>query len=189
MKNKSCYSILSSHATMLDGIVFRSRLEARWYLFFKSLGLEVCYEPKCFAIEGGIAYKPDFHLPAQLHFPLPWWFEVKPSIESDLTKPELFSSTMDSAIGILTDLPRDDSDDELCKFTILAGPGGDYNYAFCECRYCEVIGFTWEGREDRIGCCCSDERRYGYRTAKLAEAFNNARNTKFAFVPTAQRII
>ena len=41
----------------IDGIDFRSKLEARWYLFFKKLGWNVVYEPE---IEGLTGWIPDF---------------------------------------------------------------------------------------------------------------------------------
>ena len=42
---------------MVEGIHFRSKLEARWYLFFKKLGWNVVYEPE---IEGLTGWIPDF---------------------------------------------------------------------------------------------------------------------------------
>ena len=41
----------------LDGIQFRSKLEARWYLFMKRLGWNIIYEPE---IEGLSNWIPDF---------------------------------------------------------------------------------------------------------------------------------
>ena len=42
---------------IVEGIHFRSKLEARWYLFFKKLGWNVVYEPE---IEGLTGWIPDF---------------------------------------------------------------------------------------------------------------------------------
>jgi len=42
---------------IVEGIHFRSKLEARWYLFFKKLGWHVIYEPE---IEGLMGWIPDF---------------------------------------------------------------------------------------------------------------------------------
>ena len=42
---------------IVEGIHFRSKLEARWYLFFKKLGWNVIYEPE---IEGLTGWLPDF---------------------------------------------------------------------------------------------------------------------------------
>jgi hypothetical protein len=48
--------------TRWDGHRFRSRLEARWAVCFKALGLEYDYEPQGFEIDGE-CYLPDFYLP------------------------------------------------------------------------------------------------------------------------------
>lgn len=43
------------------GIFFRSRLEARWAIFFDLIGLKYEYEPDCFDLNGNW-YTPDFLL-------------------------------------------------------------------------------------------------------------------------------
>lgn len=64
--------------TEYKGHLFRSRLEARWAVFFESLGIEWEYETEGFELPSGQRYLPDFHLPKhQL------WVEVKGS-EDDL---------------------------------------------------------------------------------------------------------
>ena len=45
----------------IDGIWYRSSLEARWAIFFKEAGAEVDYEPEGFVV-GGRPYRPDFLL-------------------------------------------------------------------------------------------------------------------------------
>jgi hypothetical protein len=63
--------------TKYKGYRFRSRLEARWAVFFDALGIEWTYEPQGFE-KGGTRYLPDF----QIHlgrdpFKVPYWVEVK----------------------------------------------------------------------------------------------------------------
>ena len=48
--------------TQYKGYRFRSRLEARWAVFFDVLGLQWDYEPEGFEFEGGVRYLPDFEL-------------------------------------------------------------------------------------------------------------------------------
>ena len=57
--------------TVYNGYRFRSRLEARWAVFFDSLKIKWLYEPEGFYINGS-AYLPDFYLPDCKQF-----FEVK----------------------------------------------------------------------------------------------------------------
>lgn len=60
--------------TRYKGYNFRSRLEARWAVFFDHLGIRWDYEPEGFELGNGLRYLPDFWLPdANL------WIEVKPS--------------------------------------------------------------------------------------------------------------
>ena len=52
--------------TLYNGIVFRSQLEARWAVFFDSLGVEYNYEPHSYEVRTGgryVQYMPDFFLP------------------------------------------------------------------------------------------------------------------------------
>jgi hypothetical protein len=69
--------------TEYKGYLFRSRLEARWAVFFDSLGLSWEYEPEGFDFEDGTRYLPDFRVrypgrfAEEIHFE---WFEVKPDL-------------------------------------------------------------------------------------------------------------
>lgn len=48
--------------THYKGYRFRSRLEARWAVFFDALGIRWEYEPQGYDV-GGRRYLPDFYLP------------------------------------------------------------------------------------------------------------------------------
>lgn len=63
--------------TFYNGIMFRSRLEARWAVAFDTLGIRWQYEPERFAM-GGVdkTYLPDFFLPQTKT-----WVEVKGSLD------------------------------------------------------------------------------------------------------------
>lgn len=71
--------------TVYNGYRFRSRLEARWAVFFDAVGIPYEYEPQGFVLEDGTYYLPDFYLP---------WFkayvEIKPKnlSEDDLETAE-----------------------------------------------------------------------------------------------------
>ena len=49
--------------TSYDGYRFRSRLEARWAVFFNAAGIDYQYEPEGFILEDRSWYLPDFYLP------------------------------------------------------------------------------------------------------------------------------
>lgn len=49
--------------TEYNGYRFRSRLEARWAVFFDIARIKYVYEPEGFQLEDGTYYLPDFYLP------------------------------------------------------------------------------------------------------------------------------
>jgi hypothetical protein len=49
--------------TFYNGDYFRSRLEARWAVFFTKLNIKYIYEPEGFVSKKGETYLPDFYLP------------------------------------------------------------------------------------------------------------------------------
>ncbi|MHB1453946.1 MAG: PDDEXK family nuclease [Saccharofermentanales bacterium] len=48
--------------TQYKGYLFRSRLEARWAVFFDACGVEYEYEPEGYDLGNGLMYLPDFLL-------------------------------------------------------------------------------------------------------------------------------
>ena len=63
--------------TLYAGILFRSRLEARWAMYFDLLGYEWDYELEGFSTKFG-GYLPDFYLPK-----LGIFVEIKPYMQND----------------------------------------------------------------------------------------------------------
>lgn len=63
--------MLESAQTIYDGFCFRSRLEARWAVFFNTLKIPYEYEKERYVINGR-SYLPDFYLPQQKV-----WVEIK----------------------------------------------------------------------------------------------------------------
>ena len=51
--------------TEYRGYLFRSRLEARWAVFFDACGVEYEYEPEGYDLGSGLMYLPDFLLHIQ----------------------------------------------------------------------------------------------------------------------------
>lgn len=63
--------------------LFRSRLEARWAVFFEALSIPYLYEPEGFDLEEAGRYLPDFFLPGipSRNWPVDQkgiWVEIKP---------------------------------------------------------------------------------------------------------------
>lgn len=73
MAGKGYYLVNTIKAieTVYNGYKFRSRIEARWAVFFDTLGIPYEYEAEGFDLEG-TWYLPDFRLPSQN-----CWIEIK----------------------------------------------------------------------------------------------------------------
>lgn len=49
--------------TEFKGIVYRSKLEARWAVYMEYLNIDFLYEPEGFEMSDGLRYLPDFYFP------------------------------------------------------------------------------------------------------------------------------
>jgi len=54
---------IASKPTKYNGYHFRSRLEARWAVFFDTMGIQYRYEYEDFILPSGARYLPDFYFP------------------------------------------------------------------------------------------------------------------------------
>jgi hypothetical protein len=156
--------------TAYKGYRFRSRLEARWAVFFDSLGVCWEYEKEGFDLGEEGWFLPDFWLPG-----LGVWFEVKPEApcEQDEKKIEGLARQGNRAVVLAVgNIPDPDSlqaegapwDGEwyadgllvLCgSFEDVDGrihAAGDSGYAFCQCEECALVGIEYEARSDRLPC-------------------------------------
>jgi len=125
--------------TVYNGYRFRSRLEARWAVFFDAIELEYQYEPQGFMTgdKEDIFYLPDFYFPS-----LNVYAEIKPNRELDDRKAEIFAyniSYEDNIGGVLVcyGLPSDhDIRFMTCWETDIDGGGWfDSDYSNIEIRF------------------------------------------------------
>jgi hypothetical protein len=87
--------------TTYMGSRFRSRLEARWAVFFDALGITWEYEPEGFQLSDGTWYLPDFRLPT---FDGGMWAEVQPHGD-DFSKAQQFSRESRQAMWLCEGTP------------------------------------------------------------------------------------
>jgi hypothetical protein len=86
---------------------FRSRLEARWAVFFENLSLKWEYEPQGFLIDD-VSYLPDFRVFTPQGKEI--WYEIKPLNVSKDHKFSSFASKIDEGYGrtvLVSGSPRD----------------------------------------------------------------------------------
>lgn len=135
--------------TYYKGYKFRSRLEARWAVFFDTCGVKWEYEPEGFDLGDGLYYLPDFVLHGvQGRIQGDLWVEVKgPMSKEDARKILTFSGV------------EDESEDPNCNEYIVKRP-------------ILVVGRIPDGETmDRINAAVS-EAGYTDRDWYGANAFN-----------------
>lgn len=174
--------------TAYAGHRFRSRLEARWAVAFDAMGVTWHYEREAFSLPGGTGYLPDFYLPE-----LRLWVEVKAS-GGDATKLDIFARGLvgtGERATVLREIPDEAGRDWYWAgeeprvwLTISDNPDLIDNgpIRFCVCERCGKVGFTFQGRPRRIGCCKiagHDRDGRGGRHPLILAAFYLARAMRF----------
>jgi hypothetical protein len=89
--------------TIYNGHFFRSRLEARWAVFFNALGLAWEYEAETFDVDG-VWYLPDFKLQRRGDSVL--WIEVKPEHIEDDAKFSAFARAVSDKALLVSGTPH-----------------------------------------------------------------------------------
>jgi hypothetical protein len=184
--------------TEYNGLHFRSRLEARWAVFFDSCGVAYQYEPEGYNLGQLGFYLPDFYLPE-----LNLIVEVKPeemitkAVEDKLAMACYIAGTRGTILG---GIPKQRKSALGIKYV---APGGDFwhlydtcemgagkmdnYYAWCVCPDCGKVGFEFEGRSDRLKCkrgkckkhSANGDRMHTYDDSFLLEAYSRARRARF----------
>lgn len=174
--------------TRYKGYHFRSRLEARFFIFLDTLNLRPAYEPEGFNLGDGIFYLPDFWLPEQ-----DCWVEIKPDAptgaEADKAgrlatqygkKVVLFYGPVESQLPMDCWDPGGDS-----AWAFYPDGSVDYRYLWCECPMCGRLGITFEGRVDRLPCRCVEAKTRNFDSHRLMQAYKAAQSARFEFEDAA----
>ena len=169
--------------TKYKGCRFRSRLEARWAVFFDAANIKWQYEPQGYVVKGR-KYLPDFFLQE-----LECYFEVKGTYDYDEALLQAFSESMQRpvilAVGDIPDpatvedsarykghkvfLPVVDDEDDS---NVVWG----YEDMFLGCHACGRVRLINQSYATQKDLCCQ-----GARIAPLAYAFESARSARFEY--------
>lgn len=108
--------------TLYKGYRFRSRLEARWAVFFDALGVKWEYEKQGYALPSG-CYLPDFWLPD-----LNMWVEIKPvsPTAEELSLCSELGHATDRAVSILVGVPGEELMLVYCSDSTDGGGGTEW---------------------------------------------------------------
>lgn len=175
--------------TSYKGYRFRSRLEARWAVFFDVLRIKWEFEPEGFELPGGQRYLPDFFLPKFNHADgLGMYVEVKPTTESDFSKPRALANLTGREVLLAVGPPN------FQVYTVLTPPNphvGEppcYDACFVS-RYIYPGGvgdsyrlFSYPGYENSDGSI--DEE---YVDEFVATAIRSSRGSRFEFGESGAR--
>lgn len=177
--------------TEYQGILFRSRSEARWAVFFNTLGIRWEYEKEGYQL-GDICYLPDFWLPEQ-----DCWFEVKGADPDDLDckkSSRLALYTGKVAYITFNEMALPGEPRGIARFHVFfpgETPDADMDYTWCECPNCGKLGITYLGYADRLPCKarhndpgCPKHSRKGdkaqnHDSSRIISAYKTARRERF----------
>lgn len=134
---------MAAHAleTHYAGYRFRSRLEARWAVFFDAAGIAWEYERQGFELSDGTRYLPDFWLPA-----VNLWVEVKGAAPTQAERMKAILLSLQDRHGAV----------------IVVGPPGQH----AERWYPEETGSTIAGRLG-VDCGVYDRAVVAARSARF----------------------
>ncbi len=169
--------------TRFGGVQFRSRLEARWAVFFTHLGLPWFYEYEGFQLSSGW-YVPDFWLPK-----LKAWIEIKPADPSAVEATKCQELAMETNrpvfcfFGDLTATTRDFQEREnVARAHAFMPDGWDCLYYWCVCPRCGRFGVEYDGRGARVcgdRCFPGEDRQHSGDHPRLVAAYEAASKARF----------
>lgn len=127
--------------TRYKGYHFRSRLEARWAVYFDTIGCEWEYEPDGFHLPDGSLYLPDFWLKT-----VKMWAEVKPDWPTDdeVSKAKMLAAETGRSVLFLDGTPRDTN-----YWAVYRDDSDDFNQGF---PWVDFFLNNWYFDEKRFYC-------------------------------------
>ena len=176
--------------TFYNGYSFRSRLEARWAVFFDCLKIKFEYEPEGFVFSDGEKYLPDFYLPT---FNGGMYVEVKPE-GGNFSKAEKFARESKREIWLAEGVPApkaygfyaciDDFqvinlDENLSPIGFVDGMTLMTGIPNADQAYNENRMYTCPGYENEDNSI--DSEYWGYLGSHYLQAVHAARSWKFEF--------
>jgi hypothetical protein len=186
--------------TNYRGFWFRSRLEARWAVFFDAIGLQWEYEKEGYDLGRNGWYLPDFWLPEIGNF-----IEIKPwpdgAEHGDYwpsfpchCDPTVDGCSLPHSLIMICGQPWVDDDVVIypdgCHAARRGLEGfayegfvcGDNHYIWTECPVCGRVGIQYEGRAGRLCKCLSAngyDKFYNTMSPRLLSAYATARGARF----------
>jgi hypothetical protein len=166
-------NMLTPIETKYKGILFRSRLEARWALFFDKIRVPYQYEAEGYDLNGDW-YLPDFWIPQQDYF-----IEIKgaePTLEEQC-KAALLAQLSGKRVFIFGPLPT------IATYGQMGAVGGEWDSLALFPEGAGDSGYLWcldlASGLYSIKKSPSFYRGYNSATDELVSAYNSARSARF----------
>lgn len=175
--------------TKYNGYVFRSRLEARWAVFFDELNIEWEYEKEGYKLDD-FSYLPDFWLPEYKY-----WLEVKgvSPTPDEVKKCQLLQDLTGYPVVLTVGQPH--LNRNFVYYCESGGSGGGYaetvNARWFFCNVCKSIDLnltdgsrnqavnseTWEP----VGVCFCWLAEKFFLNERIVKAYHKAKSARFEF--------
>ncbi len=165
--------------TVYKGFRFRSRLEARWAIFYDAIKIKWEYEKEGFKF-GKILYLPDFWLP---EINGGGWIEIKGEHPTKLEQKKASKLALNSKsnVYIFYGQISDQANGNLSS-EVFSGEGYWDNCQFwCQCRQCGKIGIQFEGRGARVCSHTDSDRQHNSDSPLLLKAYLKAQQARFEY--------
>lgn len=182
--------------TKYNDILFRSRLEARWAVFFDALGIEYFYEYEGYQLPSGW-YLPDFYLPELGKDGA--FIEIKPcppTQQEETFCEELALATTKRVLLQMGDISypkgveRAVNSQDVQNYAQLYDVGWcpetqekyliwDLYYYWCECPTCGEYGVEHAGWTGRLKCGCTEHKTANWDSVSLLSAYRQAQKYRF----------
>jgi len=183
--------VIKAIETRYKGYRFRSRLEARWAVFFDALGVRWEYEKEGYDLGEHGLYLPDFWLPDQ-----DCWVEIKGSFQNQLEQDLCEAKIKALCIGtkkqvvLFVGPPWDGENVDLPAlgeyYDYIEGDannpaeaGYDFPYMWCDCATCGAVGIEFSQRNDRLCQCSTGDRYHDSSPTRIPNALREARAARF----------
>lgn len=168
--------------TEYKGYRFRSRLEARWAVFFDLLGIEFDYEAEGYEMDG-VRYLPDFWIPH-----IGSHVEIKPDrpdAEADTKARKLAARSLSKVYIFFGPIPFPyPSEESAFVYDPFSDAGRtevfqDDRQHWCRCPRCGSYGIAFGGDSGRLSCCGFGQRDRNPQEESLCRAYLLARSFRF----------
>lgn len=177
--------------TYYNGYRFRSRLEARWAVFFDALGVKYEYEPEGFDLGDGLYYLPDFRVECWGcrggigEEPFDLWIEVKGKMTpEDAEKIRRFANFNEDGddygpehpILIVGNIPAHGDSSDSSALGVYDGNGPyPFNYELIDGDYFGAYPAAAGGKFFLWG----DDSNYIWNESEVEAAYDKARQARF----------